>query len=327
MLNHLWLGLIVLGILAAVANDVRDEVTDPYRNGRELTAILEVQRSPSPLRNSWEGDLVLSGGDFGTFYGIPVKSAEIRQPASIAVSAGGGGVLTLQAGDALPEPWKTMAKGGSTRDRLTGVVRVLQPSEDRKEVLLRFTFEPIRFLKLRAVTQAALEYAATAVTIALGLIGVMALWLGVMKVGEEAGLLTSLTRLLTPLTRRLFPDVPANHPAIGAIIMNTAANMLGLSNAATPMGLKAMEELNKLNPKPGTATNAMVTFLAINTGGLILIPATAMAVRAASGSAAPGLIIGTSIIGAGVATVAGVIASKLLQRLPLYRRPLETSHE
>jgi spore maturation protein SpmA len=93
------------------------------------------------------------------------------------------------------------------------------------------------------------------------------------------------------------------------------------------MGLKAMEELNKLNPKPGTATNAMVTFLAINTGGLILIPATAMAVRAASGSAAPGLIIGTSIIGAGVATVAGVIASKLLQRLPLYRRPLETSHE
>ena len=109
--------------------------------------------------------------------------------------------------------------------------------------------------------------------------------------------------------------------------MNTAANMLGLSNAATPMGLKAMEELNKLNPKIGTATNAMVTFLAINTGGLILIPATAIAVRAAAGSANPGLIIGTSIVGAGCATVTGVVASRLLQRLPRYRKAMEVDHD
>jgi spore maturation protein A len=192
---------------------------------------------------------------------------------------------------------------------------------------VRVLFEPIRFVKLRAVTQAALDYAATAVTIALGLIGIMALWLGVMKVAEEAGLLKILTRMLTPVTRRVFPDVPPDHPAVGAMIMNIAANMLGLSNAATPMGLKAMEELNKLNPKVGTATNAMVTFLAINTGGLILIPATAIAVRAAAGSANPGIIIGTSIVGASCATVAGVIASKILQRLPRYRKAMEVSHE
>ncbi len=105
--------------------------------------------------------------------------------------------------------------------------------------------------------------------------------------------------------------------------MNIAANMLGLSNAATPLGLKAMEELNKLNPKVGTATNAMITFLAINTGGLILIPATAIAVRAAAGSANPGIIIGTSIFGASCATVAGVLAAKLLQRLPRYRKDFE----
>ena len=110
------------------------------------------------------------------------------------------------------------------------------------------------------------------------------------------------------------------------MIMNIAANMLGLSNAATPMGLKAMEELNKLNPKAGTATNAMVTFLAINTGGLILIPATAIAVRAAAGSANPGIIIGTSIVGAGCATIAGVVASKLLQRLPRYRKAMEVDN-
>jgi spore maturation protein A len=146
-------------------------------------------------------------------------------------------------------------------------------------------------------------------------------------VAEEAGLLKVLTRLLTPLTKRLFPDVPPDHPAVGSMIMNIAANMLGLSNAATPLGLKAMEELNRLNPRAGTATNAMVTFLAINTGGLILIPATAMAVRAAAGSANPGIIIGTSIIGASAATIAGVAASKILQRLPHYRRSIEVSHE
>ncbi|MEX2117582.1 MAG: nucleoside recognition domain-containing protein, partial [Bacteroidota bacterium] len=129
-----------------------------------------------------------------------------------------------------------------------------------------------------------------------------------------------VTRLLTPLTRRLFPEIPPDHPAVGAMIMNISANMLGLSNAATPFGLKAMEELNKLNPKIGTATNAMCTFLAINTAGLVIIPATAIAVRAAAGSVNPGLIIGTSIFGAGCATVAGLIAVKLLQRLPRFRK-------
>ena len=114
--------------------------------------------------------------------------------------------------------------------------------------------------------------------------------------------------------------MPPDHPAVGAMIMNISANMLGLSNAATPFGLKAMEELNKLNPKIGTATNAMCTFLAINTAGLVIIPATAIAVRAAAGSANPGLIIGTSIVGAGCATIAGLVAVKLLQRLPRFRK-------
>jgi spore maturation protein A len=143
-----------------------------------------------------------------------------------------------------------------------------------------------------------------------------------MKVAEEAGLVKLLTKLIQPLSKRLFPDVPHDHPAIGAIIMNLSANMLGLSNAATPFGLKAMEELNKLNPKLGTATNAMCTFLVINTSGLVLIPATALAVRAAAGSSNPGIIIGTSIVGAGCATIAGLIAVKLLEQLPRFKREL-----
>ena len=181
-------------------------------------------------------------------------------------------------------------------------------------------------MKLKAVTAAALDYAAAAVNISIGLIGVMALWLGVMKVAEAAGLLKVITRILAPLTRRLFPDVPQDHPALAAMIMNIAANMLGLNNAATPMGLKAMEELNRLNPRIGTATNAMVTFLAINTGGLVLLPATAIAVRAAAGSSNPGIIIGTSIIGSGFATVAGIAASRVLQRLPRYRMAKEADN-
>ncbi|HEY5615188.1 MAG TPA: nucleoside recognition protein, partial [Bacteroidota bacterium] len=123
--------------------------------------------------------------------------------------------------------------------------------------------------------------------------------------------------------------VPHDHPAIGSIIMNLSANMLGLSNAATPFGLKAMEELNKLNPKLGTASNAMCTFLVINTSGLVLIPATAIAVRAAAGSANPGIIIGTSIFGAACATVFGLIAVKFLEKLPRYKKDLlvETTPE
>jgi spore maturation protein A len=238
-----------------------------------------------------------------------------------------GGSIALQIGEATPALWREMAKSAASKERLTGTVESMRFSQDRTSAVVWFRLEPIRFVRLNAVTQAALDYAATAVTISLGLIGIMALWLGVMKVAEVAGLLIVLTRLIAPLTKRLFPDVPPDHPAVGAMIMNIAANMLGLNNAATPFGLKAMEELNKLNPKLGTATNAMVTFLTINTGGLVMIPATAMAVRAAAGSANPGIIIGTSIVGASCATIAGVVAARLLQRLPGYRKALEVPHE
>jgi spore maturation protein SpmB len=134
-------------------------------------------------------------------------------------------------------------------------------------------------------------------------------------VAEESGLLKMIANSLRPITKFLFPEIPQDHPAIGAMVMNISANMLGLGNAATPFGLKAMEELDKLNPEKGTATNSMCTFLAINTAGLTLIPATAIAVRAASGSSNPAIIIGTSIFGAGCATIAGVAAAKIFEKL------------
>ena len=170
---------------------------------------------------------------------------------------------------------------------------------------------------MKEVTNSALDYASTAVNIALGLIGIMALWLGVMKIAEEAGLIAIIARVLKPITTRLFPDVPSDHPAMGSIIMNISANMLGLGNAATPFGLKAMEELDDLNPKKGTATNAMCTFLAINTAGMTLIPATAIAIRAAAGSTQPAIIIGTSLFASFCATVAGLTAAKTLEKFPV----------
>ena len=165
-----------------------------------------------------------------------------------------------------------------------------------------------------AVTRGAVESASTAVQIAIGLIGIMTLWLGIMRVAEAAGLIALLGRALRPLLRLLFPEVPAGHPAAGAIVLATAANMLGLANAATPLGIKAMEELQTLNPDKDTASNPMVTFLAMTTSSVQLIPATMIGVLVASGSREPTAIIAPSIVATFVSTIAAVAAAKLLQR-------------
>ena len=134
------------------------------------------------------------------------------------------------------------------------------------------TFEPVRFVKLKAITQAAFDFSKTAVKIAIELIGGLALWLGLMRIGEKAGLIELFVRLTQPVLRPLFPDIPKGHPAMGMVALNLTANMLGLGNAATPFGIKAMEELQALNPKKDTATNAMVMLLALNTAGVQLVP-------------------------------------------------------
>jgi len=180
--------------------------------------------------------------------------------------------------------------------------------------------------RLPEVTNAAFDYAKISVDIAIGLIGIMALWLGIMKIAQEAGLIKILARAIKPISKRLFPEIPSEHPAIGAMVLNIAANWLGLSNAATPLGLKAMEELQKLNPTRDTATNAMATFLALNTGSITLIPATIIGVRVALGSSNPTEIIGTTIFASTFATIFAVSATKLLQRLPVFRMKLDENN-
>jgi len=175
-----------------------------------------------------------------------------------------------------------------------------------------------------AVSKAAVESAKTAVEIAIGLVGIMTLWLGVMRVAEEGGLVSLLGRALRPVLRWLFPEVPADHPAAGAIVFSIAANMLGLNNAATPLGIKAMEELQTLNDDKDTASNAMVTLMALNTSGVQLIPATMIGVLAAAGSKNPTAIISASILATAIGTSAAVLAAKALQHFyPIPRKPVE----
>jgi spore maturation protein SpmA len=173
--------------------------------------------------------------------------------------------------------------------------------------------------QMEAITQAVINSAKDAVELALGLVGVMAFFLGLMKVAEEGGLLRILAKLLRPLLRRLFPAVPSDHPAIGAMIMNIAANLMGLGNAATPFGIKAMMELDRLNTAKGTATNAMILFLAINTSGLTLLPTTMISLRASAQSHDVAGILFPIWVAGGCATLMAVVFSPLLARLPWYR--------
>jgi spore maturation protein SpmA len=177
---------------------------------------------------------------------------------------------------------------------------------------------------LKEVADGAVKGAETAVTLALGLIGVMSVWLGVMRLAERSGLVHKLSRGVRPLLRRLFPEVPVEHPAMGSMMMNVAANMLGLLNAATPLGLRAMRDLETLNPRPGTATNAMCTFLAINTGSVQLIPITAIAVLAAAGSKSPYAIVGTSLVATFFSSVAGLVAVKAFEKWKWFNGGEET---
>ena len=165
-------------------------------------------------------------------------------------------------------------------------------------------------MKIDAVTEAAIESAKLGVTLAIGLIGIMALWLGIMKIADESGLVDVIAKVVRPITLKLFPDVPPDHPAIGSIVLNMAANVLGLGNAATPLGLKAMQELQELNSHKDTATNAMCTFLVINTSSVqLILPATVIALMGASASQ----IFLPTILATSMSTIAGVIAVKTLQ--------------
>lgn len=172
------------------------------------------------------------------------------------------------------------------------------------------------------LVNATFDSSKNAFEISLGLTGILALWLGIMKIGEQSGMIGALSRWLSPVFCRLFPDIPKGHPAMGSIFMNLSANMLGLDNAATPMGLKAMKELQELNPHKDTATNPMIMFLVINTSGLILIPVSIMVYRAQMGAAQPTDIFIPTLLTTTVSTFVGVTVVSISQRINLLCKPI-----
>lgn len=318
MLNYVWIGLIFLGLAAAISTDISEQASNKYQKGNPLKAEMRVEDSTTETTSLQNKNIIvhIKGTDFSTFYNEKIKETISFETQLSAKNKNGFYQVSFLTNDSSPSIWKKMAKVNGKENDLTAIIKIdrqLSPNVYQCQIVL----EEISIVKIKEVTTSVLEYAETAVKIALGLIGIMALWLGIMKIAEESGLINHLARGLKPITKLLFPEIPGDHPAIGAMIMNISANFLGLGNAATPFGLKAMEELDKLNPEKGTATNAMCTFLAINTAGMTLIPATAIALRASAGSAEPAIIIGTSLVGSACATIVGISTAKILEKFPI----------
>ena len=317
MLNYVWMALMAISVLVAAGKDLHTKLTDKYREKQDIS--VQFVRPETGTANSKTQNVILKMPvtDFNQYYAQNLSGDTLCCAVQLLMLDDHRGRMTLStAGEGVPEFWKAIAKAQG------------HPAEMRAEVMLipgsqqaSFRIEKTGFEKLAAITEAAFNFAKIAVMeIALPLIGIMALWLGIMKIAEQAGIIRLLAAAIAPITRRLFPEVPTDHPAMGAMVLNIAANWLGLSNAATPFGLKAMEELQTLNPKKDTATNAMVMFLGINTASITLIPATIIGLRVAMKSSNPAEIIGTTIFASACATVTAVIAVKLLGKLPVFRK-------
>jgi spore maturation protein A len=324
MLNIIWLILISVGIVVAAGQDIFNLSINKFRNGETLIIQIQTESPLSSLKINQPSPCILEvdSEDYRKWAGLlKSKASGFRQKGELTRLGKTQGQLHIFIDDQAPPLWQEIY--GIQKNQGFLPARVQWPDGPSPSGQAFLTFDPIRLNKLQAITNdGLLHYAKVAVELAIGLIGIMALWLGLMKIAEEAGLIARLAGALKGLTRCLFPDVPPDHPAMGAMIMNISANLLGLGNAATPLGLKAMEELNKLNRKPGMATDAMCTFLVINTSNVQLIPATVIAVRAAAGSANPTEILGPVILATTINTIVGVIIVKLMAKWPIFRRQL-----
>jgi spore maturation protein SpmA len=317
MLNYVWLSLLMLGIGTAIWTDISNKSENKYQNNIPLTVAIEFnEKFNFDTDKIYDGKIKILSKDFNIHFSQNISEDILFSSKLTFVKKDNRINAYFKTDKTTPKILSEVASISGKDDDLIAKISI-KGMTDSSTANAEMILEEVSFLKLKQVTNSVLSYAGTAVEIALGLIGIMALWLGVMKVAEAAGLITILAKLLKPITKKLFPEVPSDHPAVGSMIMNISANMLGLSNAATPFGLKAMEELDKLNTNKGTATNAMCTFLAINTAGLTFIPASAIAIRAAAGSSDPAIIIGTSIFGATCATIAGLTTVKILEKFPI----------
>ncbi len=321
MLNYIWAGLIVTSFLFALGYDARDIAGDRYRNGRPLPVALAFTEVYDSAARRVPVEIRIDPRQYTTFYETGEKPAA-SYPGYL-LQTREGRQLRFEAGAKLPEPLATIAKVSSSRDqelqgRLDGFspLAAAQAPDTAFPVAAGVVFEPVRFVKLNAIAAAALDFAKTAAGIALGLVGVLALFLGLLKIAEDAGIVHALVKLVRPVLRPLFPEIPADHPALGLIALNLAANVFGLGNAATPFGIKAMEELQTLNRSQDTATNSMVMLLALNTASVQLVPPVLL--LALLGLQINRLIF-PIIISTVLALIVAIVSAKLYGRLRVFR--------
>jgi spore maturation protein A len=312
MLNYIWSGLIVLSLVFALGYDLRDAARDTYRNGQALPVRVVVPEDYLPNARTVPVRIEFDARAYRDFYGSDAAPAASYE--GTLVQTAEGRQLRFAASASLPEPLATIQGVSQSNDgELQGTLDSFGPPAGTTTLAATVRFERVRFVKMNAISQAAIDFATTAAEIALGLIGVLALFLGLLKIGEEAGIIHALVRLVRPVLKPLFPEIPDDHPALGMIALNLTANVFGLGNAATPFGIKAMEELQTLNPTEDTATNSMVMLLAINTASVQIMPPVLL--LALLGLEVNQLIFAI-IITTGLSLVIAIAAVKLYGRLP-----------
>jgi spore maturation protein A len=318
MLNYIWSGLIIGSLLFALTVDTQELVENRFRNDTALPATLAFPDGYAPEARRQPVRIRIDTATYAQMYSV--DEAPDAPYAGVLVQTQEGRQVEFPADAELPEPLATTQEYHATDDnpalRAT-LAAAPPPPPNTARLQAALQFEPVRFRKLRSIAQAALNFAETAASLALSLIGILGLMLGLVKIGEEAGLIDALTGVVQPLLRPLFPNVPRDHPALANISLNLLANVFGLGNAATPLGIKAMEDLQELNPSDNTATDDMVMLLALNTSSVQLVP--------------PALLV--SIMGLQInqlffsimlatlfSTIAGIVGTLLLHRVPYFRK-------
>ncbi len=247
MLNIIWSGLIIVGIIIALIHDISDEIYNTYHNGE-----------------TYQFNYTIKNAQFIELYSDQLSLTAERY------SAQNFQQLRLSSKQTLPDLWQQISQLQISKDKEQLLLKIIEHNPNNRT--LKVQLPEVHWVKMRAITQAAFDMAEFAIKLAIGLVGIMSLWLGLMKVAEASGLILIFVKLIRPLLSWLFPDIPKNHPALGSISLNLAANVLGLGNAATPMGIKAMQQLQDLNKQKDQASDAMCMFLALNTSSVQLLP-------------------------------------------------------
>lgn len=318
MLNYIWAGLIVFSLLFAIVFDARDLVRDTYRNGEPLGVQITFPNEYDAAARRQNVRVTISGEEYARHFGL--KQGVLDAMESITsdgtfIRSQDGIELRFAGGIPLPAPISTIREVTSSEEDGLRAPLANFTTPDNGSARATITFQDVRFIKLQAIVQAAFDMSAVAVNLAIGLIGVIALWMGLLQIAEKSGLLHQIVRFTQPLLRPFFPEIPKDHPAFGMIVLNLTANMLGLGNAATPLGLKAMESLQELNPEKDTATNSMVMLLAMNTASVQLVPPVLLV--AVMGLQINQLIFAI-LITTSISFAVAVIAARVLSRTGTY---------